>query len=234
MTNDHELKGLDPFEILDREAARLAAFFSALEDEGWTAPSACEGWTVRDVLSHLLSGEEYHGACLDGKVAAFLQSWANRGATDLHTANAMGVADYADRAPGDAVDEWRSANSETRRRFRERGDGTVDTSVGDYPNRWQAFHVASELATHADDVGVPVASDEFDERRAWRARFSRFALGEAKPDLTIAVTEGRTTVSDGSATIELDDDELIAAVAGRLDQSSRLNPSERAMLSTMP
>jgi hypothetical protein len=27
----------------------------------------------------------------------------------------------------------------------------VDTSVGDYPCRWQAFHVAAELATHADD-----------------------------------------------------------------------------------
>src|SRR5208283_5425490 len=42
--------------------------------------------------------------------------------------------------------------------------------------RWQAVHVAAELATHADDIGVPVTHDERTERTAWRARYSRFAL----------------------------------------------------------
>ena len=36
----------------------------------------------------------------------------------------------------------------------------MDSSIGDYPGRWQAFHVAAELASHADDVGVPVTHGE--------------------------------------------------------------------------
>ena len=36
----------------------------------------------------------------------------------------------------------------------------VDTSTGDYPCRWQAVHVAAELATHADDIGVPIRLDQ--------------------------------------------------------------------------
>lgn len=236
MTDDRELAGLDPFDILDREAARLDAFFSALPADGWSRPTRCEGWTVRDVLGHLASAEEYHRACLDGEVAALLARFGERGATDLDSANAMGVADYADRTPDEVLAHWRATNAESRRRFRERGDGTVDTSIGDYPCRWQAFHVASELATHADDIGVPVTDGEREERRAWRSRFSRFALAEVKPDLSARVIEGRTVVSDAAADVEVDvdDDELIEAVAARLDASSRIGAPAREMLSTMP
>jgi mycothiol maleylpyruvate isomerase-like protein len=60
MVDDHDLIGLDPFAILDLEALRLDAFFSSLKDSGWTRASRCANWTVRDVLGHLLSGEDYH------------------------------------------------------------------------------------------------------------------------------------------------------------------------------
>ena len=94
--------------------------------------------------------------------------------------------------------------------------------------------MASELATHADDVGVPVSDGEREERTAWRARFSRFALAEAKPRLQLRVTGAHTVVTDGSASVDLDDDELIAGVAGRLGEMSRLDAPLRQMLSTMP
>lgn len=234
MTEDHDLVGLDPFDLLDSEAARLASFFSGVDDEGWVRPSRCEGWTVRDVLGHLAAAEEYHHACVDGTVAALITQYFERGAADVDAFNVLGIADRAVMPPDEVLDEWTTANAESRRRFRERGDGTVDTSVGDYPCRWQAFHVASELATHADDVWMPVADGERDDRRAWRAHFSRFALAEAKPNLAIEVVDGRTVVSDGTTKVDLDDDELCEAVAARLDDTSRLGPAARQMLSTMP
>jgi len=234
MTDDHELVGLDPFSILDREAGRLDAFFSTLSADGWLHPTRCAKWTVADVLRHLAATEVYHKACLDGTVAALLTQFAERGATDLDSANALGVADLVDRPTGELLKQWRSANSESRRRFRERGDGTVDTSIGEYSCRWQAFHVASELATHADDVGVPLAGDEINERRTWRERFSRFALGEAKPDLSIETVYALTIVGDGSIELQLSADELIEGVADRLSESSRIDASGRRMLSTMP
>jgi hypothetical protein len=52
--------------------------------------------------------------------------------------NALGVADYAEPSPAEVLARWRAASADNRRRFRERGDGVVDTSIGDYPCRWQA------------------------------------------------------------------------------------------------
>ncbi len=234
MTDDRELAGLDPFALLDTEAGRLDAFLSGLGEAGWKRASRCAGWTVRDVLGHLAAGEDYHRACLDGTVAAFLAGFAERGGTDLDSVNALGVAGYADLSPAEVLARWRAASAGNRRRFRERGDGVVDTSVGDYPCRWQAVHVAAELATHADDIGMPVTHDEHAERTAWRACYSRFALAEAKPQLKIRHPDARTAVIDGPATAELDDDELIEAVMGRLDETSGFSAKLRALLSMMP
>lgn len=110
----------------------------------------------------------------------------------------------------------------------------MDTSVGDYPSRWQAFHVAAELATHGDDIGMPVTHDDHGERTTWRARYSRFALAEAKPQLQIRQAGPRTAVTDGSSTVELNDHELIEAVTGRLDETSGYSATLRALLSMMP
>jgi hypothetical protein len=94
--------------------------------------------------------------------------------------------------------------------------------------------VAAELATHADDIGVPAAGGEHGERAEWRARYSRFALADAKPNLKIEATGARTLVTDGSDTVDIDDHELVEAVMGRLDEASRLNAKQRKLLSIMP
>lgn len=231
MTAAFELDGLDPFDLWDREAARLDAYLSSLPDTAWSAPSRCEGWSVRDVVAHLLTAEQYFRACLDGTVAAFVQGLLEKGATDLATMNQIALDELAGRDVHELVAEWRSASEVSRAGFRARGDGTVDTSVGEYPCRWQAFHIASELATHADDVGVPDA-DDHDERTAWRARFSRFALTEAKPELDVAVTDAGTRVRGAGVEVTVTDDQLVEGVMGRLDATSGLTDAERAALST--
>jgi uncharacterized protein (TIGR03083 family) len=234
VTDDTELIGLDPFDLLDREAARLDRCLLALPKGGWARPSRCEEWSIRDVLAHLAASEAYHHACLDGDVKAWLAREASRGVTDIASMNAMGIAERADQPPSRLLAEWRQANSETRRRFREDGD-TIDTSVGPYPRRWQAFHVAGELATHADDMFLVANPAEDAERRGWRARFSRFVLGEEKPDLVVTLgPDGRTRVEGRGVDLDVDENELVEGAAGRLGESSRLDAEERAVLSTMP
>ena len=147
--------------------------------------------------------------------------------------NALGVADYAALSPAEVLARWRAASADNRRRFRARADGVVDISAGDYPSRWQAFHVAAELATHGDDIAMPVTHDDHGERTARRARYSRFALAEAKPRLQIRHAAARTVVTDGSSTVELNDHELIEAVMGRLDETSGDSATLRALLSMM-
>lgn len=202
MPSDDELAGLDPVELMDQEAARIEAHLSGLPPADWLRPSRCDGWTVRDLLAHLAASERYHHACLDGEVSALMQEMGARGATDIAAFNALGIADTSGVPDDELLQQWSRADADTRRRFRERGDGEVDTSVGQYPARWQAFHLAGELAVHADDLFVPVPDSDRADRLDWRVRFSRFALVESKPDVTVEASAGRTRVVGGDLEVD--------------------------------
>jgi uncharacterized protein (TIGR03083 family) len=233
MASDDPFEGFDPVDAMDDEAARIEEHLDRLPAADWLRPSRCAGWTVRDVLAHLAASEDYHHACLDGRVRAFMREMEERGATDIAAFNALGIADLERVANDELVQMWSRSNAETRQRFRERGDGEVDTSVGLYPSRWQAFHLAGELATHADDIFVPIPPADRSSRREWRARFSRFALAESKPELTIETVGTHTRVAGDGVEIEVSDDDLIEAVAGRAP-STQLDARVRTVLSTMP
>ena len=234
MTDDRDLQGLDPYDLMDVEAGRLDRYFSGLDDADWSRPSRCEGWSVRDVLAHLLASEGYNHASLQGTVAPFLAAWGEKGATDLDSANEIGIRDLDDRSTDQLLADWRRDNAETRAKFRERDGDDVDTSVGAYPARWQAFHLAFELAVHADDVGVPVTADEAVGRTAWEAAFGRFALEELDKGLELDAGDGTTHVKGEGIDADLPDALFVAAVAARLDANDPLDADQRALLSATP
>lgn len=227
-----DLTDLDPVDLMAAEAARIEAYVPTLSDAQLAQPSRCEGWSVRDVVAHLAASEEYHRACLDGRVAEYLTEVLSRGATDVAQFNALGIAEFDGVAVDEVLRRFVEDDADTRRRYRVLGDGEVDTTVGMYPARWQAFHLASELATHADDIAVPVAEGDAEARRQWRTRFSVASLEEFASDLEVEHTEGRTRVTGRGVDVELDDDELVDAVAGRA--APDLPADARAALSTMP
>lgn len=234
MIDDHDLEGLDPYDLMAGEAARLDGFFSGLGEAEWQAPSRCAGWSVRDVLAHLAATEEYNRACLDGTVQQFLGELGAKGATDLATANDIGIREFDGRTPSQVLDTWRESASENREAFRTRDGGDVDSSVGAYAARLQAFHLAFELATHADDVGVPVSGDEAAARQAWQVRFGRFALKELKPGIAIDAHDGHTRVRSDDVDIDLADEQFVQAVAARLPADSGLDDRTAAALSATP
>jgi hypothetical protein len=106
--------------------------------------------------------------------------------------------------------------------------------VGAYPARWQAFHLAFELATHADDVAVPVTGEEAAARNAWQACFGRFALKELKPDIVIDAHDGHTHVRSGDVDVDVSDEQFVQAVAARLPADSGLDGDAAAALSATP
>lgn len=234
MVDDADLQGLDPYDLMAGEAARLDRYFTGLEEPVWSQPSRCAGWSVRDVLAHLLSSEQYNTACLDGTVGDFLASVGARGATDLTSANELGIRELDDHSTAQLLDEWRAASAATIEGFRKRDSDQVDSSVGAYPARWQAFHLAFELATHADDVGVPVTAQEQTARIAWQAQFGRFALKELNKDLEIKAGNGATQVRGDGIDVELPDAVFVQAVAARLDDDGPLDAEQRALLSATP
>ena len=59
-------------------------------------------------------------------------------------------------------------------------DAPLITAAGPYPAGLQAFHYSSEFATHADDVGAPVAPGEEPGRTAWRVSFGQVRARRAE------------------------------------------------------
>jgi uncharacterized protein (TIGR03083 family) len=234
VVDDQDLSGLDPYDLMDEESARLERFFSTLDEPGWRQPTRCAGWSVRDVLAHLASTEEYNRACLDGTVKSFMEAMGARGVTDLASANELGIRDLDPVATPELLASWRTRAKTNRDEFRTRDGGEIDSSVGAYPARWQAFHLAFELATHADDVGVPVTAGEEPARTEWQAKFARFALKEAKPATQTEAGSGTTRVRGDGIDVDVPDAEFVQAAAARLPASSALPEATRAYLSVTP
>ena len=55
----------------DEEDADLSAYLHTLADEDWDRPSLCEGWRVRDVVGHILDGNELQLRTLPMRLARF-------------------------------------------------------------------------------------------------------------------------------------------------------------------
>ncbi len=234
MVDDSDVAGLDPFELMAAEATRLESFFETVGADDWERPTRCEGWTTRDLLAHLTASEDYNQACLDGDVPAFLEVVGAKGAVDLASANEIGLRELDGLTPPELLDAWRTRNAQTRAAFRARDGSDVDSSVGPYPARWQAFHLAFELATHADDVGVPVSAAESAARLEWQTRFSRFAIKELKPTFSIESREGITHIRGDGVDMELTDEQFVLAVAARLPEGSGVDDEVAATLSATP
>ncbi len=233
MPDDAVLEGLDPYDLMDVEAARLDAYFSGLGPSDWSRSSACSGWTTKDMLAHLAASEGYNHACLDDTLPTFVEELGKNGITDMDAFNALGVTERADRSTDELLAEWRETCGRTRQELRKRDGGDIPTMVGPYPARWQAFHLASELATHADDVGVPVGADEADARTDWRRRFAVFVLSEMKPDVEVSAAGGGTVVQAEGEEAVLSDDELVAATNGRLPADHPLPAALRQALNVV-
>lgn len=234
MVDDSDLAGLDPYELMRAEASRLDVLFASAGDDDWTRPTRCDGWSARDLLAHLAASEDYNQACLDGGVQQFLADVGAKGAVDLASANEIGIRELDGLAPHEILDVWRTRRVLTLEGLRARDSTDIDSSVGAYPARWQAFHLAFELATHADDVGVPVSASESAARLAWQARFSRFAIKELKPALAIESRAGVTYVKGEGVDMELPDEQFVLAVAARLPAGSGIDGEIAATLSATP
>ncbi len=78
------------------EREDLLDLLVTLTPEQWAAPSLCAGWSVRDVVAHVLSYEELGPRQLAGRFP--------RGALPVDRVNAVGLREYGTRSPQQLVD----------------------------------------------------------------------------------------------------------------------------------
>jgi uncharacterized protein (TIGR03083 family) len=78
------------------EREDLRDLLAGLSDEQWRTPSLCAGWTVHDVVAHMLSYEELGARQLGER---FL-----RGRLSVDRVNEIGRQEYATRAPAQLVE----------------------------------------------------------------------------------------------------------------------------------
>jgi len=55
----------------DEENADFSAYLHSLDAADWERPSLCEGWRVRDVVGHILYGNEMHLSTLPFRLARY-------------------------------------------------------------------------------------------------------------------------------------------------------------------
>jgi uncharacterized protein (TIGR03083 family) len=69
----------DPATPLLRQRHRLAHLLADLDAEQWATPSRCEGWSVQDVIAHLVTTNQFWafsiGAGLGGEPTSFLATF---------------------------------------------------------------------------------------------------------------------------------------------------------------
>jgi uncharacterized protein (TIGR03083 family) len=76
------------------ERRDLAAFLRTLTPQQWTAASLCEGWSVKDVVAHVVSYEELSPF---GLIKRFAKGFVVR-------ANEIGVQEFASSTPDELMD----------------------------------------------------------------------------------------------------------------------------------
>src|SRR4029077_364877 len=57
MPDDEVLDGLNPYDLMDAETARIDRYVAGLGPTELEAPSACAGWSVQGVVGHPGGGE---------------------------------------------------------------------------------------------------------------------------------------------------------------------------------
>ena len=87
---------MDGMALARAEREDLLDLLGTLAPEQWRAPSLCAGWSVHDVVAHVLSYEELGPRQLAARFA--------RGSFHFGRVNAVGLREYADRSPAELTD----------------------------------------------------------------------------------------------------------------------------------
>jgi uncharacterized protein (TIGR03083 family) len=155
----------DPVGPMVRQRARLAARLALLDDEQWSAPSRCEGWTVQDVVAHLSTTNQFWAASIEagrqGAPTEILDGF------DPVTTPELLVASAREQAPAETLERFVLTGDALEASLRD-----VDAEALSTPAEAPPGHIALRLVVmhalwdswiHERDIALPLGLDTVDE-----------------------------------------------------------------------
>lgn len=189
---------------LREQLDELASLVSGLDAEEWLAPSACPGWSVRDVLLHLAQTNDAAIASVESRWDDVTAMWAGVDATDVDAAAGAAVA--GNDLSAAEVHAWWTRSAGAMLAAFETCDPSarVGWVAGDLAARTLCTTRLSETWIHATDIAAGLGVDLAPTDRLWHVarlvhRTLPYAFGRAGSDAPGPVHFELTSPTDPSA-----------------------------------
>jgi uncharacterized protein (TIGR03086 family) len=139
---------MDEMQRYRRAQNDFDAVLAAVRPNQWDAPSACTGWTVRDVAGHVIWGQRQ------------MQAWAT-GTDYADGRGAPGAPHPGELAGRDPVAVWRAARAESAAALTPEALGrtTSITGMGEVPLAAIVMLLITDQVAHTWDIGHALGMD---------------------------------------------------------------------------
>lgn len=146
----------------------LDGLLGPLEDDGWARPSACEGWTIADVVLHLAQTNEIAAASASGDLERVSEGWGRPEGTTVDDMAAAAVDRDRHLGPTEVHERWiRSIAAMTEALAARQPGDRVPWVVGDMAARTLATTRLAETWIHTEDVALGLGVDLPGTGRLW-------------------------------------------------------------------
>src|SRR5687767_13288304 len=137
---------MDAFESLNRARGEFDRRLRAVTDDDWEKPTPCEGWTVRDLVHHVVGANRMAPLLLAGKP------------TEEAVIAMVGPEVLGD----DPVSAFVTSADEQEAAFRQPGafEATCHHPSGDIPGEMLFGFRVSDMTLHAWDLARAIGADE--------------------------------------------------------------------------
>ena len=97
--------------------AELDGILAGLDDDGWSRPSACEGWSVADVVVHLTQSDDGARRSVEGSLPEEGFGLARSGPENVDEWAERMVAGERGTPPSEVLGRWRATTAAMREAF---------------------------------------------------------------------------------------------------------------------
>jgi uncharacterized protein (TIGR03083 family) len=150
----------DQFEPVSRQRRRLQDLLAALGADDWATPSRCDGWTVQDVVAHLVGVNTFW----EVSVSAGLAGTPTRMLRDFDPAATpqLMVAPMRTLTAAEVLDQFVASNDAFLGAITELDERQwsmlAETPPGHLPVRLLVHHALWDCWIHERDIALPLGS----------------------------------------------------------------------------